>query len=206
MATNPSRAAVAASRAPRAIGLVGALVVTLSTGHARAAYHDSVPRTSAASCPDTELRPTHANASRVETATLCLVNAQRARHGERVLRPNADLARSAVHHSEDMVSADYFDHVSPDGETLLDRIKASTYLPHGSPFLLGENIALGTLQLSTPDAIVARWMKSPGHRANILNAEFRDSGIGVVARAPSQYSNGQRGATYTQQFGAVGSR
>jgi uncharacterized protein YkwD len=103
-------------------------------------------------------------------------------------------------------SADYFDHVSPDGETPLDRIKASTYVPRASPFLLGENIALGTLQLSTPAAIVARWMKSPGHRANILNSEFRDSGIGVVARAPSRYSNGQRGATYTQQFGVIGLR
>ena len=206
MAANPSRLAVAASRSARAIAIVGALVATQSTGLARAAEHTGAPRTSGASCPDTDLRPTQANATRVETATLCLVNVQRARHGERALRPNADLARSAAHHSQDMVSADYFDHVSPDGETPLDRIEASTYLSPGSPYLLGENIALGTLQLSTPAAIVARWMKSPGHRANILNSEFRDTGIGVVARAPSRYSNGQRGATYTQQFGVIGSR
>ena len=59
------------------------------------------------------------------------------------------------------------------------------------------------LQLSTPSAIVAGWMRSPEHRANILNPDFRDSGIGIVAHAPRRYSGGQRGATYTQQFGVT---
>ena len=105
-----------------------------------------------------------------------------------------------------MVARDYFDHTSPGGETLLDRIKASTYLPPRAGYILGENIALGTMQLATPDAIVSSWMKSPGHRANILNGGFRDSGLGVVARAPQSYAHGQPGATYTQQFGAVTTR
>jgi uncharacterized protein YkwD len=158
---------------------------------------------SAASCADTHLVPTRSNSDRVEAATLCLVNVQRARHGERALRANADLSRSAAAHSEDMVARNYFDHTSPGGETVLDRIKASTYLPPRAGYLLGENIALGTMQLATPAAIVDSWMASPGHRANILNADFRDSGIGVVARAPRRYGRGQPGATYTQQFGAV---
>ena len=158
---------------------------------------------SSASCDDTHLVPTRSNSARIESATLCLVNVQRARHGERALRPNADLGRSAAAHSQDMVARNYFDHTSPGGETLLDRIKASTYLPPRAGYVLGENIALGTMQLATPAAIVESWMKSAGHRANILNAEFRDSGLGVIARAPQQYGHGQRGATYTQQFGAV---
>ena len=158
---------------------------------------------SAAWCADTHLVPTRSNGDRVEAATLCLVNVQRARHGERALRANADLSRSAAAHSEDMVAHNYFDHTSPGGETVLDRIKASTYLPARAGYLLGENIALGTMQLATPAAIVDSWMASPGHRANILNADFRDSGIGVVARAPRRYGHGQPGATYTQQFGAV---
>ena len=161
---------------------------------------------SASSCADTHLVPTRANSSRVEAATLCLVNVQRARHGVRALRPNADLARSSAAHSEDMVAKNYFDHVSPAGETLLERIRKSSYLPSAAAYVVGENIALGTMQLATPAAIVASWMKSPGHRANILNAEFRDTGVGVVARAPSRYAQGQRGATYTQQFGAVTKR
>ena len=177
--------------------LTAALVAALSTGVASAA---------SASCPDTHLVPTRANSGRIEAATLCLVNVQRARQGERALRANSDLARSAAEHSEDMVAHNYFDHTSPGGETVLDRIKASTYLPPRVGYVLGENIALGTMQLATPAAIVASWMRSPGHRANILNAAFRDSGIGVVARAPRRYSQGQPGATYTQQFGAISRR
>jgi uncharacterized protein YkwD len=179
-----------------------ALVATLCTGVASAAT-DGRAATASASCDDTHLVPTRTNGARIEAATLCLVNVQRARHGERALRPNADLGRSAAAHSEDMVARNYFDHTSPAGETVLDRIKASTYLPPRAAYVLGENIALGTMQLATPAAIVDGWMKSPGHRANILNAEFRDSGLGVVARAPQRYGHGQRGATYTQQFGAV---
>jgi len=158
---------------------------------------------SSASCDDTHLVPTRSNSARIEAATLCLVNVQRARHGERALRPNADLGRSAAAHSQDMVARNYFDHTSPGGETVLDRIKASSYVPSRAGYTLGENIAMGTMQLATPAAIVDGWMKSAGHRANILNAEFRDSGLGVVARAPQRYGHGQRGATYTQQFGAV---
>jgi uncharacterized protein YkwD len=198
--------AVTAARFVRAIAVVGALMVMPSTGVAFAASHHRAPSTSNASCDDTSLRPTSANSSRAEAATLCLVNVQRARHDMRALRPNADLARSSAAHSEDMVSENYFDHVSPTGETPLQRIKASTYLPRKSAYLLGENIALGTMQLATPASIVASWMRSPDHRANILNPDFRDSGIGIVAKAPSRYSGGQRGATYTQQFGVIAAR
>ncbi|HSS58807.1 MAG TPA: hypothetical protein VLK59_12415, partial [Solirubrobacteraceae bacterium] len=63
--------------------LTAALVAALSTGVASAA---------SASCSDTHLVPTRANSTRIEAATLCLVNLQRARHGERALRPNADLS------------------------------------------------------------------------------------------------------------------
>ena len=49
-----------------------------------------------------------------------------------------------------MVSENYFDHVSPAGETPLARIKASTYLPRRTAYVVGENIALGTMQLATP--------------------------------------------------------
>ena len=182
--------------------LAVALLSVLCTGVASAAT-DGRATISSASCDDTRLVPTRSNSARIEAATLCLVNVQRARHGERALRPNADLGRAAAAHSQDMVDRNYFDHTSPGGQTLLDRIKASTYLPPRAGYVLGENIALGTMQLATPAAIVDGWMKSPGHRANILNADFRDSGLGVVARAPQRYSQGQRGATYTQQFGAV---
>jgi uncharacterized protein YkwD len=155
------------------------------------------------SCADTGLFPTQANTARVEAATLCLVNVQRARRGQRALRRNAALTRSAAAHSQDMVSENYFDHVSPAGETPLDRILASRYLPRRVAYVVGENIAVGTLTLATPASIVTSWMESPDHRANILNRDFRDTGVGIVAQAPSQYSDGALGATYTQQFGVI---
>ena len=192
-----------AGRVFRAIAVAGTLIAMQGTGVAAAASHHRAQSTSNASCADTGLVPTPANSSRSEAATFCLVNVQRARHGLRALRQNADLARSSDRHSKDMVSENYFDHTSPNGETPLARIKASSYLPHHSAYLVGENIAIGTMQLATPASIVAIWMQSPDHRANILNPDFRDSGIGIVARAPSRYSGGQGGATYTQQFGVI---
>ena len=84
-----------------------------------------------------------------------------------------------------MVSGNYFDHISPGGETPLLRIQAGGYLPRRSTYIVGENIAVGMLQLATPSAIVAAWMASPDHRANILNRDFRDTGIGIVAEAPA---------------------
>jgi uncharacterized protein YkwD len=206
MRTTTVQPAIAAARLARVIAIALALVVMPSTGVALAASHHRAATTNA-SCADTGLRPTVANSTRAEAATLCLVNLQRTRRGERALRPNADLARSAAAHSEEMVSENYFDHVSPAGETPLERIKASTYVPRRSgAYLVAENIALATLQRATPASIVASWMKSSHHRANILNRDFRDSGIGIAARAPSRYSGGQPGATYTQQFGVIAKR
>jgi uncharacterized protein YkwD len=46
-------------------------------------------------------------------------------------------------------------------------------------------------------------MASPGHRANILNPEFRSTGVGVSPQAPAPLAGGQAGATYTQDFGVI---
>ena len=73
----------------------------------------------------------------------------RARHGIRALRENADLAVSANGHSWDMVFENYFNHVSPTGETLLDRVVRTGYLPRRSTYIVGENIALGALEFGT---------------------------------------------------------
>jgi uncharacterized protein YkwD len=201
-----SKSALPAPRFLRVIAVAGALIAMQGTGVAFAASHHRVASTSNASCTDTDLQPTLENSTRIEAATFCLVNVQRARHRRHALRRNADLARSAALHSEDMVSENYFDHVSPAGETPLARIKASTYLPRRSTYMVGENIAMGTMQLATPASIVASWMKSPDHRANILNRDFRDSGVGVVAQAPKRYASGAQAATYTQQFGVIAAR
>jgi uncharacterized protein YkwD len=46
-------------------------------------------------------------------------------------------------------------------------------------------------------------MDSPGHRANILNAQFRDTAIGVSSDPPASLGGGQPGGLYTQDFGWI---
>ena len=70
-------------------------------------------------------------------------------------------------------------------------------------YAVGENIAWGTLWLARPKSIVAGWMASPEHRANILDAEFHDTGIGVSPHALTSDSGGEPGAVYTQDFGRI---
>jgi uncharacterized protein YkwD len=101
-----------------------------------------------------------------------------------------------------MAFGDYFEHVGPRGETPLGRMRAAGYI-HRSQigYEVGENIGCGTLWLATPRAIVAAWMASPGHRAEILDAHFRDTAVGVSPHPPSSLTGGQAGAVYTQDFG-----
>ncbi len=155
-------------------------------------------------CTDTELMPEAANLAQVEAATLCLVNQERARNNELPLQPNAKLAQSSQMHSEQMVGENYFSHIAPDGETPLQRIEATGYIPNAQVgYTIGENIAWGTLSLATPSAIVAAWIASPEHLANILNGEYRDTAVGVDPAAPASLAEGQPGAVYTQEFGVI---
>jgi uncharacterized protein YkwD len=155
-------------------------------------------------CTNTELTPTGANIAEVRAATLCLINREREQHGEAPLSENPHLLAAAQGHSEDMVDRDYFSHTTPTGEAFDTRILASGYVQRDQPYMLGENIDCGTLYLATPAATVSAWMNSPEHRENILNGEYRETGMGVAAAAPASFGGGQAGATYTQDFGVIG--
>lgn len=156
------------------------------------------------SCPGASLTPNEGNLETIRAATLCLVNRERAANGESALQPNAQLQQAAQGHSESMVQEDYFEHTSPSGDTPLSRMRAAGYIYSSQVgYEVGENIGWGTLWLATPDAIVAAWMASPGHRANILDAHFQDTAIGVSPHAPASLAHGQAGAIYTQDFGVI---
>jgi uncharacterized protein YkwD len=150
-------------------------------------------------CPDSDLQPTAANLPQVEAATLCLINVQRGQNGLAALTANAVLQGAALEHSQDMVRNNFFSHDSSSGEDFEDRILRFNYAPANVEWVAGENIAWGTLSLATPDAIVVSWMNSPEHRANILSADYKELGVGVVPTTPS---GDQSGATYTADFGA----
>ncbi|HEY7728030.1 MAG TPA: CAP domain-containing protein, partial [Candidatus Eisenbacteria bacterium] len=83
------------------------------------------------------------------------------------------VAAVAEGHSRDMVDRSYFSHVSPDGETPWDRLAAAGI----SYSAAGENIAYG---YPTGSAVLAAWLGSPGHRANIENPSFTRHGVGLV--------------------------
>ena len=165
------------------------------------------PALAAQGCTNTRLHPTPSDITLIRGATLCLINRERAAHGERPLRPNRRLRRAAQAHSRSMAFGDYFQHDGgggPGGGTPLTRIRDAGYISSSHvDFEVGENIAWGTLWLSTPHSIVKAWMSSPGHRANILNRSYRYTGIGVGTDLPHSMSEGQAGGMYTQDFGTI---
>jgi len=152
-------------------------------------------------------RGAHASAAddprRASAATLCLLNRQRAAHGLRPLHRNRALATAAARHSRDMARRNFFAHTAPGGVTFADRIRGARYRPRGG-WSIGENIAWGSGRLASPAAIVRGWMRSPGHRANILDGRFRAIGVGVARGVPYAASAGvgRRGALYTTDFGS----
>jgi uncharacterized protein YkwD len=149
-------------------------------------------------CPDADLDATSANLGRIRKAILCLHNEIRAQHGLKGLRQNKRLHKAAVRHSRDMVVHDYFEHTTPKGVTMIDRILRSRYVREDQGWVLGENLAWGTGAYGTPRGAVEAWMESPGHRENILRGAYRDVGIGVVVGVPGSKAVG---ATYTLDFG-----
>ena len=164
----------------------------------------TVARFVATSCENTGLVPEAGNLALIRAAVLCLINNVRADHGELPLQPNAQLEAAAQNHANEMIADDYFAHVSPSGETPLERDQDSGYIPNSSVgYVIGENLGCGTLGLATPQAIVSAWVASPEHLANILNSEWVDTGIAVVAEVPYLLGEGEPGATYAQEFGVI---
>jgi hypothetical protein len=118
-----------------------------------------------------------------------LVNVERATQGLHPLSYDHHLATAARDHSEDMGLQGYFSHTSLDGRTVPDRITAAGYFYN----TYGENIAAGQ---PTPEDVIDAWMLSSGHRANILNPNFCDIGVGYAYLGESTYRH-----YWTQDFG-----
>jgi uncharacterized protein YkwD/stress response protein SCP2 len=114
-------------------------------------------------------------------------NAERARHGLRALTVDQRLAAAAQAHSADMVRRAFFAHESPDGRQVWDRAVAAGYAYRK----VAENIAAGQ---RTAEEVVRGWMGSPGHRANILDGDLTQIGVGRA-------DGGSYGVYWTQVFG-----
>ncbi|HET9864270.1 MAG TPA: CAP domain-containing protein [Steroidobacteraceae bacterium] len=136
--------------------------------------------------------------SAIRARVVALVNAARG-HARRCGRerfaaaPPLSVSRklndAAAAHARDMLRRKYFDHRGSDGSRPRDRVLRTGYRFR----LTGENIALGP---QSAEEVVAGWLDSPGHCANIMEPRFREIGVGLA-------KGKKRGQVYwVQTFGA----
>jgi uncharacterized protein YkwD len=150
-----------------------------------------VPAANAVACAGADSGSTGAQYSE---AVRCLLNQQRAQARLAPLASDRRLARAARRYSQAMVRQRFFDHVSPQGSTLDQRVRAARY----SERTVGETIGWGAGDLAGPAAIVQGWMSSPPHRAIIMDGRFRDVGLGIAAGSPAGTGDA---TTVTANFG-----
>ncbi len=109
----------------------------------------------------------------LETEVIRLVNVERAKAGLSALAENSEISRIARIKSEDFINNNYFAHNSPTYGTPFDMLRS-----YGITFTAAaENIASG--QRTAAD-VMNSWMNSSGHRANILNSTYNQTGVGVA--------------------------
>ncbi len=106
-----------------------------------------------------------------DTAILREMNRVRAAHGLVTLRYDDHLQRAAVSHSEEMLATNVFEHGAFGSRMLQFDVRSS---------IAGENLAWGTGRYGTAQGIVAAWLRSPEHRANLLRPSFNRVGVGVL--------------------------
>ncbi|MFD3506774.1 CAP domain-containing protein [Nocardia sp. NPDC058666] len=129
------------------------------------------------------------DAGTMRAQVLGLVNAERGQHGCAPLQEDSRLAAAAQAHADDMAARGYFSHSSPEGLAAADRVAAAGYAPAQ---IVAENLAGGQ---QTAQDVVATWMGSVEHRANIVNCQLVDTGVGV--------GFGAQGPQWVQDFGTL---
>lgn len=140
-----------------------------------------------------------------EQYLLELINAERAKAGVQPLAFDNDLSEAAEGHSRWMLATDTFSHTGSGGSSPTQRMKAAGYTLAGS-WATGENIAWATTRSPTGyndeiQLLHNNLMNSSGHRANILNGNFREVGLGFEV---GDY-RGRSSGFVTENFAKTGS-
>ncbi len=115
----------------------------------------------------------------LESQVLAMVNAQREAAGCRPLAVNGNLQAAAQGHANAMAVQNFFGHTGKNGSKLKSRVRAAGY---GGGWL-AENIANGQKSASS---VVNAWMGSKGHRVNILNCKYKETGVAMVYQADDE--------------------
>lgn len=154
-------------------------------------------------CRGADATPSARTAKLVRSATVCLINAERRRHGLRPLRADRSLTTMAKGFARRMVREHFFDHTAPGGATLERRALHTAFAGGANiqSYSIGEDLGWATGALATPRGQVASWMASPPHRENILEPSFRDIGVGFATGVPVSGFAAGAGATYAAEFG-----
>ncbi|MCX7780999.1 MAG: CAP domain-containing protein [Negativicutes bacterium] len=160
-----------------AVGLLAALTGHGDSADSPAPSKSTAPSTNPDSNYPTPSQPTTSSASDEQLA-FNLLNQDRAKYGLPALKYNAQLTVLARNYARDMINRNFFAHTDPDGLSPFDRMSRAGI----SYRTAGENLAINS---SVTDAEKA-FMNSPGHRANILSANYTEVGVGVVRAANGQ--------------------
>lgn len=146
----------------------------------------------------------------IERIIFKLVNKERSGRGLKELSTKPYLIRAAIRHSRYMVKRHHFAHTTRRGYEPWNRVKKSAKEDKSlsgiisrifgistSPYV-GENIGMmpigrikGMGDIRTEEdvarAMMTNWMKSPGHRKNILNPNFKRIGVGVACKRKGKH-------------------
>ncbi|WP_325535473.1 CAP domain-containing protein [Sporomusa sp.] len=156
-----------------AIGLIAALTNQGDKVESAAPAKGTTPASPPATKPTPSV-PQAPNVSGVtadEKLAFNLLNADRAANGLPPLKLNLAVTAVAERHAQDEIDRNFFAHVNPDGKSPFDRMRSA-----GISFgYAGENLAINLNVTAAEQA----FMNSPGHRANILNPNYKQVGIGV---------------------------
>lgn len=143
--------------------------------------------------PSSGTEPT-AVISSMEQQAFQILNAKRAEIGLSTLEWNAEIAELARMHSQNMAGKKFFSHTDLDGNTVDARAEN---VGLGDWKAIGENIAYLRGHKDPASAAVENWMKSTGHRQNVLNERYNESAVGVAVAADGSYY-------FTQVFMLIG--
>jgi uncharacterized protein YkwD len=150
----------------------------------------------AAGCPHAGAKAHEVPLAKLRKAVTCLVNRERSKRGRQALEPNANLGRAARQHTQVMLAKDCFKHKCPGAPGLGHRIKRSGYTKGQRSWRYAEDLGFD----KTPRQMVARWLHTSFNRRNMLDADFRDLGVGVGWGAPKPGVEDADFATYTVVF------
>jgi uncharacterized protein YkwD len=125
-------------------------------------------------------RSSRLSLSPLELSTFDSINSLRAAYGLAPLKLSPALFGSAKLHCEQMVERGYFAHADPDGSSFASRLASFYPQGHHRYYSIGENL-LWSLRPMSSEAMVASWMKSPDHRANLLDPDWRQVAVAAIS-------------------------